>query len=181
MINDRLYLIKQQTEIENLQNENENLLKDLKELSLENSTLKEKIEEKDVELSRLKGKLDKIINHVNMRDEDILRYLLVFLHDMLRYSNTYKCTVYDEYIHKFELCLLYEEDEWTGHIIDRDINDELHCIYTIYWYKNRGNTEGILKNGRMIDLDDYLQIVNLLLKDPILRKIYIESIERKDE
>ena len=45
MINDRLYLIKQQTEIENLQNENENLLKDLKELSLENSTLKEKLEE----------------------------------------------------------------------------------------------------------------------------------------
>ena len=31
MINDRLYLIKQQAEIENLQNENENLLKDLKE------------------------------------------------------------------------------------------------------------------------------------------------------
>ena len=44
MINDRLYLIKQQAEIENLQNENENLLKDLKELSLENSTLKEKLE-----------------------------------------------------------------------------------------------------------------------------------------
>ena len=113
-------------------------------------------------------------------NQDILRYLLAFLHDMLRYSNTYKCTVYDEYIHKFELCLLYEEYEWTGHIIDRDINDELHCIYTIYWYKNRGNTEGILKNGRMIDLDDYLQIVHLLLKDPILRKIYIESIVRKD-
>ena len=31
-INDRLYLINQQKEIENLQNENENLLKDLKEL-----------------------------------------------------------------------------------------------------------------------------------------------------
>ena len=43
MINDRLYLINQQIEIENLQNENENLLKDLKELSLENSTLKEKL------------------------------------------------------------------------------------------------------------------------------------------
>ena len=76
MINDRLYLINQQKEIERLQDENENLLKDLKELSLENSTLKEKLKEKDVELSRLKGKLDKIINCVNMIDEDILRYLL---------------------------------------------------------------------------------------------------------
>ena len=73
MINDRLYLIKQQTEIENLQNENENLLKDLKELSLENSTLKEKIEEKDLKiaelylkLSKAEGLLNKYMNHVRM-------------------------------------------------------------------------------------------------------------------
>ena len=73
MINDRLYLIKQQTEIENLQNENENLLKDLKELSLENSTLKEKIEEKDLKiaelylkLSKAEGKLNRYMNHVRM-------------------------------------------------------------------------------------------------------------------
>ena len=73
MINDRLYLIKQQAEIENLQNENENLLKDLKELSLENSTLKEKIEEKDLKiaelykkLSKAEGKLNRYMNHVRM-------------------------------------------------------------------------------------------------------------------
>ena len=73
MINDRLYLIKQQKEIENLQNENKNLLKDLKELSLENSTLKEKIEEKDLKiaelylkLSKAEGLLNKYMNHVKM-------------------------------------------------------------------------------------------------------------------
>ena len=73
MINDRLYLIKQQTEIENLQNENENLLKDLKELSLENSTLKEKLQEKDLKiaelylkLSKAEGLLNKYMNHVKM-------------------------------------------------------------------------------------------------------------------
>ena len=84
MINDRLYLIKQQAEIENLQNENENLLKDLKELSLENSTLKEKLEEKDLKiaelylkLSKAEGKLDKIINYVNMFNEDILRNIKI--------------------------------------------------------------------------------------------------------
>ena len=73
MINDRLYLIKQQAEIENLQNENENLLKDLKELSLENSTLKEKLEEKDLKiaelylkLSKAEGKLNRYMNHVKM-------------------------------------------------------------------------------------------------------------------
>ena len=73
MINDRLYLIKQQAEIENLQNENENLLKDLKELSLENSTLKEKLEEKDLKiaelylkLSKVECKLNRYMNHVKM-------------------------------------------------------------------------------------------------------------------
>ena len=75
MINDRLYLIKQQAEIENLQNENENLLKDLKELSLENSTLKEKLEEKDLKiaelylkLSKAEGLLKKYMNHVKMNE-----------------------------------------------------------------------------------------------------------------
>ena len=73
MLNNRMCMIKQRTEIENLQNENENLLKDLKELSLENSTLKEKIEEKDLKiaelykkLSKAEGKLNRYMNHVKM-------------------------------------------------------------------------------------------------------------------
>ena len=73
MLNNRMCMIKQRTEIENLQNENENLLKDLKELSLENSTLKEKIEEKDLKiaelylkLSKAEGKLNRYMNHVRM-------------------------------------------------------------------------------------------------------------------
>ena len=73
MLNNRMCMIKQQTEIENLQNENENLLKDLKELSLENSTLKEKLEEKDLKiaelylkLSKAEGKLNLYMNHVKM-------------------------------------------------------------------------------------------------------------------
>ena len=73
MLNNRMSMIKQQTEIEDLQNENENLLKDLKELSLENSTLKEKIEEKDLKiaelylkLSKAEGKLNRYMNHVKM-------------------------------------------------------------------------------------------------------------------
>ena len=75
MLNNRMYMIKQQTEIENLQNENENLLKDLKELSLENSTLKEKLEEKDLKiaelylkLSKAEGLLNKYMNHVKMNE-----------------------------------------------------------------------------------------------------------------
>lgn len=73
MINDRLYLIKQQKEIEKLQDENENLLKDLKELSLENSTLKENLEEKDLKiaelylkLSKAEAKLNRYMNYVKV-------------------------------------------------------------------------------------------------------------------
>ena len=73
MLNDRMCIIKQQEEIEKLQDKNENLLKDLKELSLENSTLKEKIEEKDLKiaelykkLSKAEGKLNRYMNHVKM-------------------------------------------------------------------------------------------------------------------
>ena len=73
MLNNRMSMIKKQTEIENLQNENENLLKDLKELSLENSTLKEKLQAKDLKiaelykkLSKAEGKLNRYMNHVKM-------------------------------------------------------------------------------------------------------------------
>ena len=73
MLNNRRYMIKKQAEIENLQNENENLLKDLKELLLENLTLKEKLEEKDLKiaelylkLSKAEGLLNKYMNHVKM-------------------------------------------------------------------------------------------------------------------
>ena len=73
MLNNRMSMIKKQMKIENLQNENENLLKDLKELSLENSTLKEKLEEKDLKiaelylkLSKAEGKLNRYMNHVKM-------------------------------------------------------------------------------------------------------------------
>ena len=73
MLNDRMCIIKQQEEIEKLQDKNENLLKDLRELSLENSTLKEKLEEKDLKiaelykkLSKAEGLLNKYMNHVKM-------------------------------------------------------------------------------------------------------------------
>ena len=73
MLNNRMCMIKQRTEIEKLQDKNENLLKDLKELSLENSTLKEKLEEKDLKiaelykkLSKAEGKLNRYMNHVKM-------------------------------------------------------------------------------------------------------------------
>ena len=73
LITAKMCMIKQRTEIENLQNENENLLKDLEELSLENSTLKEKLEEKDLKiaelylkLSKAEGLLNKYMNHVRM-------------------------------------------------------------------------------------------------------------------
>lgn len=73
MLNNRMHMIKQQTEIENLQNENENLINDLRELSLKNLSLKEEIEQKDLKiaelykkLSKAECKLNRYMNHVKM-------------------------------------------------------------------------------------------------------------------
>ena len=73
MLNNRMCMIKQQKEIEKLQDENENLLKDLKELSLKNSKQKEKLEEKDLKiaelylkLSKAEGKLNNYMNYVKI-------------------------------------------------------------------------------------------------------------------
>lgn len=73
MLNNRMCMIKQRTEIEKLQDENENLLKDLKELSLKNLSLKEEIEQKDLKIAELYLKLSKTecllnryMNHVRM-------------------------------------------------------------------------------------------------------------------
>ena len=54
MLNNREYINKQQEEIENLQNENENLLKDLK------------IAELYKKLSKAECKLNRYMNHVKM-------------------------------------------------------------------------------------------------------------------
>ena len=61
MLNNRMCMIKQQTEIENLQNEN--------------STLKEKLQAKDLKiaelykkLSKAEGKLNRYMNHGKMNE-----------------------------------------------------------------------------------------------------------------
>ena len=75
MLNNREYINKQQTEIEQLQDANENLLKDLKELSLEKKELEKKVKEKDMKISELhkkiaiiECKLNKYMNHVKMNE-----------------------------------------------------------------------------------------------------------------
>lgn len=35
-------------------------------------------------------------------------------------------------------------------------------VYNICWYKKRGNTENILLNGRTIDMEDYIELLNYL-------------------
>lgn len=41
-----------------------------------------------------------------------------------------------------------------------------HDTYEIYWYKNRGNTENIMKNGQEIFLTEYVTLLNILDIEP---------------
>lgn len=47
----------------------------------------------------------------------------------------------------------------------------VYCVddfYIISWYKDRGKTDYIGKNGRPIDLDEYIELVNILFPEASL-------------
>lgn len=83
--------------------------------------------------------------------QDLLRYFLLFIYD-------YNLKNHIIYENKIDIHILFKDDTWTGVIIDRDNND----VYYISWYKSRGRTDKILKNGEPITLDEYLEILNIL-------------------
>ena len=54
-----------------------------------------------------------------------------------------------------------EDDDWTAYILlEKSVN--MYDLYTLSWYKRRGRTESILKNGKPISLTDYVNLLNLL-------------------
>lgn len=62
-----------------------------------------------------------------------------------------------------DIDITFEDDDWTVFIIYKDKNT--YNIYIEGWYKNRGRTEVLTKNGRDIELNDYLDIINILIQD----------------
>lgn len=50
----------------------------------------------------------------------------------------------------------------TLHIYDERINKWILESYLITYYKNRGKTEAIYKNGKLITLDEYIEILNII-------------------
>lgn len=59
--------------------------------------------------------------------------------------------VKDERVH-----VIFDDDSWMAVIITEN------NIYTLYWYKSRGNTEAILKNRHYIDIEEYVELMNEL-------------------
>lgn len=74
-----------------------------------------------------------------------------------------------------------EEDQHSVLIV----NDE--NFYTLTWYKNRGKTELITRNGCVIAADEYVELVNILARSKYINKniknivnILMENVDKKD-
>lgn len=83
-------------------------------------------------------------NPKNWNGGDILRHWL--------YKNWQEITIKGEYEIKF----YWESDQSTVYILGK-------CEwFEVSWYKHRGNTETIKRNGQLISLDEYIEICNKL-------------------
>lgn len=110
--------------------------------------------------------------------QDILRYIFYYLG---AYGSLKRCGRGISY-NNIDMHLTYinEEDENTGIITVKNGNiNILEDVYSIGWYKNRGTTDFIRKNGRDISLKDYLMLVNILLTDDDIRELYEKNIATK--
>lgn len=96
-------------------------------------------------------------NKNNWNGYDLLRtFLLTNLYDKdIKFDN-----IIDE-VHITANCR-YDSDNWSGYILIEPINNDTYDLYTISWYKHRGRTDTIQKNGELITLDDYILLLNLL-------------------
>lgn len=108
--------------------------------------------------------------------QDILRYIFYYLSTRGLVNRCGVSFSYNKYISIY-LSYISEDDEKTGIITlkNEDINSIVD-VYSIGWYKNRGTTDFIRKNGRDISLKDYLMIVNMLLEDKYIKEIYDKNI-----
>lgn len=61
---------------------------------------------------------------------------------------------------------IYRHEEQTYIIINVIANDiEMYDNYVITWYKSRGRTESITKNGQLITMKEYIDLINILPKE----------------
>lgn len=85
-----------------------------------------------------------VFNPDNWNGGDILRHFL--------YNNVYET----EEIERFEIKYYVIDDQTTVLILSPTE------WYEISWYKSRGRTDTIYKNGSFIFLDEYVELCNLL-------------------
>lgn len=103
--------------------------------------------------------------------QDIVRYMLLDIFDNLKL--TFDESRNNDRIYGF---IQYNDDDWYGNIIHE--NNNHRTSYFIRWYKNRGRTEVILKNGYNITLKEYIELILILSKVGLLN---IEFCLENDE
>ena len=79
------------------------------------------------------------LDDVNRKDTDFVVYISSFSHD--------DYTLYT---------IITKEVDLYGYV-------DVHS-YVVWWYKNRGNTEGLVKDGRYMTEDEYVHLLNILTR-----------------
>lgn len=107
--------------------------------------------------------------------QDIVRYIGLHIWDSAKTS--YKFIVNDTNVGKCEVTIriCYKEDDWMI-IIETISEKEGYDIYIESWYKSRGRTDMISKNNQRITLTEYLDLVNLLMKDEMIYQFIVDDI-----
>ena len=107
--------------------------------------------------------------------QDIVRYIGLHIWDSAKTS--YKFIVNDTNVGKCEVTIriCYKEDDWMI-IIETISEKEGYDIYIESWYKSRGRTDMISKNNQRINLQEYLDLVNLLMKDEMIYQFIVDDI-----
>lgn len=108
-------------------------------------------------LFRKIGKKEYIFSNDNWNDSDLVRDFIV--HNMEEKGN--RKIVEEKNGISFYIFFSIENDVRYASIIVYD-EENSHDNYQFIWYKHRGQTDSILKNGRPIFLEEYVKLMNLL-------------------
>jgi len=99
---------------------------------------------------------DYIFSEKNWNDTDILRE---YIEEKMESTGCRYITSYHKGTYAYIFFTCADDIKHATIVV---MKSRLHDTYEISWYKNRGRTSSITKNGRLISLPDYVGLLNII-------------------
>ena len=108
--------------------------------------------------------------------QDIIRHFLLAYYDSSLPNH------FDVYFNGNRVVgfIQYLDDEWYGDIVVYNKMDNVRSSYFIKWYKNRGRTSMVLKNGEPITLEEYSDLIVTLAQANLVNIVLSEEMTEGD-